>query len=392
MAAKKLFDGIFWVGAEDWDRRLFDSLIPLPDGTSYNAYVVQGRDLTVLIDAVDPTKKDVLERHLDQFPRIDLVIANHLEQDHSGLIPYVLGRYPQSKLLATPAAKDLILTHLQVAEDRIKTVADGERLDLGGRTIRFIHFPWVHWPETMLSYLEEDKILFSCDLFGSHLASSDLMVKEEERIYEPAQRYFAEIMMPFRKIIQKNLPVVEKLDLKFIAPSHGPIYARPAFILEAYKKWIADRPENSVLIAWVSMHGSTAKMVEHLTEELASRGIKVRPFNLAVADLGHLAMSLVEAATIIVASPTILTGLHPLAAEAVFLVNALRPKAQFASFIGSYGWKSRALDQLKAMLDSVRIELLNPVQIKGDPRPEDLALISKLAEEIYQKHQAAGLF
>jgi len=392
MAAKKLFDGIFWVGAEDWDRRLFDSLIPLPDGTSYNAYVVQGRDLTVLIDAVDPTKKDVLERHLDQFPRIDLVIANHLEQDHSGLIPYVLGRYPQSKLLATPAAKDLILTHLQVAEDRIKTVADGERLDLGGRTIRFIHFPWVHWPETMLSYLEEDKILFSCDLFGSHLASSDLMVKEEERIYEPAQRYFAEIMMPFRKIIQKNLPVVEKLDLKFIAPSHGPIYARPAFILEAYKKWIADRPENSVLIAWVSMHGSTAKMVEHLTEELASRGIKVMPFNLAVADLGHLAMSLVEAATIIVASPTILTGLHPLAAEAVFLVNALRPKAQFASFIGSYGWKSRALDQLKAMLDSVRIELLNPVQIKGDPRPEDLALISKLAEEIYQKHQAAGLF
>lgn len=392
MPAKKLFDGIFWVGAEDWDRRLFDSLIPLPDGTSYNAYIVQGRDLTVLIDAVDPAKKGVLEKHLDQFPKIDLVIANHLEQDHSGLIPYVLDRYPQSKLLATPAAKDLILTHLHVAEDRIKTVANGERLDLGGRTIRFIHFPWVHWPETMLSYLEEDKILFSCDLFGSHLASSDLMVKDEERVYEPAQRYFAEIMMPFRKIIQKNLPVVEGLDLKYIAPSHGPIYARPAFILEAYKKWIADRPENAVLIAWVSMHGSTAKMVEHLTEELASRGIKVMPFNLAVADLGHLAMSLVEAATIIVASPTILTGLHPLAAEAVFLANALRPKAQFAGFIGSYGWKSRALDQLKAMLDSVRFELLNPVQIKGDPQPADLALLSKLADEIFQKHQAAGLF
>ncbi|HNS05518.1 MAG TPA: FprA family A-type flavoprotein, partial [Candidatus Saccharicenans sp.] len=172
MAVKKLVNGIFWVGAEDWDRRLFDSLIPLPDGTSYNAYIVQGRDLTVLIDAVDPTKKDILASHLDDFPKIDLVIANHLEQDHSGLIPYVLDRYPQARLLATPAAKDLIVTHLHVAEDRIRTVADGERLDLGGRTIRFIHFPWVHWPETMLSYLEEDKILFSCDLFGSHLASS----------------------------------------------------------------------------------------------------------------------------------------------------------------------------------------------------------------------------
>ena len=248
MVAKKLFDGIFWVGAEDWDRRLFDSLIPLPEGTSYNAYIVQGKNLTVLIDAVDPTKKDVLESHLNEFPKIDLVIANHLEQDHSGLIPYVLNRYPQARLLATPAARDLIITHLHIAEDRIKTVTDGERLDLGGRTIRFVHFPWVHWPETMLSYLEEDKILFSCDLFGSHLASSDLMVKDEERIYEPAKRYFAEIMMPFRKIIQKNLPVVEGLEVKVVAPSHGPIYARSAFIIDAYKKWVDDQPENSVLI------------------------------------------------------------------------------------------------------------------------------------------------
>lgn len=391
MAVKKLVNGIFWVGAEDWDRRLFDSLIPLPDGTSYNAYIVQGRDLTVLIDAVDPTKKDILASHLDDFPKIDLVIANHLEQDHSGLIPYVLDRYPQARLLATPVAKDLIVTHLHVAEDRIRTVADGERLDLGGRTIRFIHFPWVHWPETMLSYLEEDKILFSCDLFGSHLASSELLVEDEERIYEPAKRYFAEIMMPFRKIIQKNWPVLEGLEVQFIAPSHGPIYSRPAFIIDAYKKWVADKPENSVLIAWVSMHGSTARMVDHLIWELAGRGIKVMPFNLAVTDLGHLAMSLVEAGTIIVASPTILTGLHPLAAEAVFLVNALRPKALFAGFIGSYGWKSRALDQLKAMLDSVRFELLNPVQIKGNPKPEDLALLTRLADDIYQKHQAAAL-
>jgi len=391
MAVKKMTNEIFWVGAEDWDRRLFDSLIPLPDGTSYNAYIVQGRDLTVLIDTVDPTKKDILASNLNDFPKIDLVIANHLEQDHSGLIPYVLDRYPQARLLATPVAKDLIITHLHVAEDRIRTVADGERLDLGGRTIRFIHFPWVHWPETMLSYLEEDKILFSCDLFGSHLASSDLLVRDEERVYEPARRYFAEIMMPFRKIIQKNWPVLEGLKVELIAPSHGPIYDRPAFIIDAYKKWIADQPENSVLIAWVSMHGSTARMVDHLTWELAGRGIKVMPFNLAVTDLGNLAMSLVEAATIIVASPTILTGLHPLVAEAVFLVNALRPKALFAGFIGSYGWKSRAFDQLKAGLDSVRFELLDPVQIKGDPRPEDLALLTRLAADIYQKHQAAGL-
>jgi len=278
-----------------------------------------------------------------------------------------------------------------VEEDRIKTVADGEKLDLGGRTIRFIHFPWVHWPETMLSYLEEDRILFSCDLFGSHLASSEVFLEEDALIIEPAKRYFAEIMMPFRKIIQKNLDKVEQLPLKFIAPSHGPIYRRPEFIIQAYKEWIAEKPRNLVVIAHVTMHGSTEKMVNHLVQSLAQRNVEVRPFNLAVTDIGRLAMALVDAATIIVASPTVLTGLHPLAAEAVFLVNALRPKALFAGFIGSYGWKSRAVDQLKAMLDSLRLELLPPLQIKGDPLPEDQLALDAMAEEIYQKHKNAGL-
>ncbi|MDW3229897.1 MAG: FprA family A-type flavoprotein [Acidobacteriota bacterium] len=391
MKPKKLFKGIYWVGAEDWDRRLFDALIPLPDGTSYNAYLIKGKEKTALIDTVDPKKLDFLEKNLKDFPKIDYLIANHLEQDHSGLIPYVLDKHPETQLLITPAATDLALSHLHVEKDRIKTVTDGEKLDLGGRTIQFIHFPWVHWPETMLSYLEEDQILFSCDLFGSHLASSELILKEESLVYEPAKRYFAEIMMPFRKIIQKNISKIDNLTIKYIAPSHGPIYSRPQYIIDAYREWIADKPGNQVVIAHVTMHNSTLKMVDHLIEALAARDIEVRPFNLEVADLGKLAMSLVEAATIIVGSPTVLTGLHPLAAEAVFLVNALRPKAQWAGFVGSYGWKSRALEQLKAMLDSVQFELLTPVQIKGYPGQEELSLLDKLAEEILQKHQTAGL-
>ncbi|MCR4395688.1 MAG: FprA family A-type flavoprotein [Candidatus Saccharicenans sp.] len=391
MKSKKLWEGIYWVGAEDWDRRLFDSLIPLPDGTSYNAYLVQGREKTVLIDAVDPGQFDRLREHLQEFPRIDYLIANHLEQDHSGLIPYVLEKYPEARLLLTPSAVDLALSHLHLDDNRIQTVADGETLDLGGRTIRFIHFPWVHWPETMLSYLQEDRILFSCDLFGSHLTSTEFFLREDHLAWEPAKRYFAEIMMPFRKIIQKNLNKVESLELAYIAPSHGPIYSRPQFIIEAYKKWIADQPENLVVIAHVTMHGSTQKLVARLIKALAERNIQVQPFNLPVTDTGKLAMSLVDAATIVVASPTVLTGLHPLAAGAVFLVNALRPKALHAGFIGSYGWKSRALEQLKTMLDSVRFEFLSPVQIKGDPDEAALKLVDNLAEEILQKHRAAGL-
>jgi flavorubredoxin len=217
------------------------------------------------------------------------------------------------------------------------------------------------------------------------------MLKEESLVYEPAQRYFAEIMMPFRKIIQKNIGKIDNLAIKYIAPSHGPIYPRPQYIIDAYRQWIVDKPGNQVVIAHVTMHNSTLKMVDYLIEALAARDIEVRPFNLAVADLGKLAMSLVEAATIIVGSPTVLTGLHPLAAEAVFLVNALRPKARWAGFVGSYGWKSRAVDQLKAMLDSVQFELLTPVQIKGYPGIEELSLLDKLAEEILQKHKTAGL-
>ena len=389
MKSKKLFEGIYWVGAEDWDRRLFDSLIPLPEGTSYNAFIVQGREKTVLIDAVDPSKLDLLRENLQAFPRIDYLISNHLEQDHSGLIPYVLDKHPEAQLLVTSTAVDLVLTHLHVDRKRIKTVADGETLDLGNRTIRFIHFPWVHWPETMLSFLEEDRILFSCDLFGSHLASTELLVKEYHQLL--AKRYFAEIMMPFRKFIQKNLNKVESLPLNCIAPSHGPIYPRPQFIIEAYRKWTGDEPENVVVIPHVTMHGSTQKMVDHLIKALAEKNIEVQPFNLPVADIGRLAMGLVDAATIIVASPTVLTGLHPLAAEAVFLVNALRPRALFAGFMGSYGWKSRALDQLKTMLDSVRFEFLSPVLVKGDPDESALKVVEKLAEEIYQKHKVAGL-
>lgn len=391
MKSKKLWEGIYWVGAEDWDRRLFDSLIPLPDGTSYNAYLVQGREKTVLIEAVDPSQFDRFQEHLQAVSKIDYVVANHLEQDHSGLIPYVLEKYPEARLLLTPTAVDLALSHLHLEEKRIRTVADGEILDLGGRTIRFIHFPWVHWPETMLSYLQEDQILFSCDLFGSHLTSSELFLREDHLAWEPAKRYFAEIMMPFRKIIQKNLNRIESLPLAYIAPSHGPIYTRPQFIIEAYRRWIADKPENLVVIAHVTMHGSTQKLVDELVKALTDRNIQVQPFNLPVTDTGKLAMSLVDAATIVVASPTVLTGLHPLAAGAVFLINALRPKAMLAGYIGSYGWKSRALEQLKTMLDSVRFEFLKPVQIKGDPDESALKMVDDLAEEIFQKHRAAGL-
>ncbi|UCG84351.1 MAG: MBL fold metallo-hydrolase, partial [Dehalococcoidia bacterium] len=205
MKARQIRTNIHWVGAIDWDRRLFDALIPLPDGTSYNAYLVQGSQKVALIDTADPSMTGVLMAYLEDIPVIDYVIANHAEQDHSGSIPHVLVKYTNAKVVTTPKGKDILMALLLVPEDRFMTVNDGETLSLGNKTLEFIHAPWVHWPETMLTYLREDKILFPGDLFGSHLATTDLYVSNEGQVYEAAKRYIAEIMMPFRTSIEKHL-------------------------------------------------------------------------------------------------------------------------------------------------------------------------------------------
>ncbi|MBW1819091.1 MAG: MBL fold metallo-hydrolase, partial [Deltaproteobacteria bacterium] len=212
MKARKLRDNIYWMGAIDWDRRLFDSLIPLPDGTSYNAYLIQGSDKTALVDSVDPPLKNELLSQLKDVPKIDYLISHHAEQDHSGTIPHILEKYPEAKLISTPKAKGMLIDLLRVSEKSFMTVEDSQEISLGDKTLKFIYTPWVHWPETMVTYLKEDKILFSCDFFGSHIATTDLYVKDEGRVYEAAKRYYAEIMMPFRNVIAKNLEKLASYD------------------------------------------------------------------------------------------------------------------------------------------------------------------------------------
>ena len=389
MAVKKIKKDIYWVGAIDWDRRLFDELIPLPEGTSYNAYLIKGQKKTALIDTVDPTKEDDLLDNLDdlEIEHLDYIVVNHAEQDHSGAIPLMLELYPKAKIVTNEKCKNILIEHLLVKEDRIITVSDNDTLSLGGKTLRFIFAPWVHWPETMLTYLEEDKILFSCDLFGAHLAESNLWVDDESKVYFAAKRYYAEIMMPFRSNIKKHLERLKELEIKTIAPSHGQIYSHPEFILSAYREWISDEVENEVIIPYVSMHGSVEEMVYILSEELMKKGITVKLFNLSKTDIGSLAIALVNAATIVIASPTVLTGAHPLVVSAVYLANALRPKLRYASIIGSYGWGGKMPENISAMIGNLEAEILSSVIIKGYPKEEDYKSLIKLAGEIAEKHQ-----
>ena len=180
MHAKTLTKNVYWVGAQDYDRRLFDELVSLPEGTSYNAYLVVGSEKTALIDTVDPHMTHVLMSRLEKMnlKKIDYIICNHVEQDHSGAIPTVLERFPEAQILCSTKAKNMLIEHLGIAENKITQVKDGEEVSLGDKKLRFIHFPWVHWPETMFTFIPEDKILFTCDLFGTHLAQSELYVTD----------------------------------------------------------------------------------------------------------------------------------------------------------------------------------------------------------------------
>ncbi|MEA3458239.1 MAG: FprA family A-type flavoprotein, partial [Candidatus Thermoplasmatota archaeon] len=381
MEIKKITAGVYAAPAKHWDRRLFDELIPLPEGTSYNAYIVKGDKKTALIDTVDPSKQqELLDALQDMNVNIDYIVANHAEQDHSGSIPAVLERYPNAKVACTQKCKVMLIEHLLINEDLITAVDDGSTLPLGGKTLEFIHMPWVHWPETMSTYLREDHILFSCDFLGSHIATSDLFVKNKAEVYDAAKRYYAEIMMPFRIPIRKNLEKIKDLHIDIIAPSHGPLYDKPEIILDAYRDWVSDDVKNEVVIPFVSMHGSTAVMVDYLVDALIKRGINVRPFNLPVTDIGELAMALVDAATIVIGTPTVLAGPHPNAVYAAYLANALRPKTRFASIIGSYGWGGKMTEDIKGLIKSLKVELIEPVVIKGYPKENDFRMLDRLAD------------
>ncbi|MBI9088397.1 MAG: FprA family A-type flavoprotein [Desulfobacterium sp.] len=390
MKARKIEDGIFWMGAIDWETRLFDSLIPLPDGTSYNAYLIQGSEKTMLIDTVEPTMIDELMSQLEGVETIDYIVSLHAEQDHSGGIPQVLLRYPDAKVIVSPKAKGMLLDLMTIPENAFMVVNDGDIVSLGDKTVEFIHMPWVHWPETMVAYLKENKMLFSCDLFGSHLATTDLYASDEGRVYEACKRYYAEIMMPFRTIVKKNLEKLKPYSINTIAPSHGPIHSNPAAIVAAHDQWVNSPSKNLVVLPYISMHSSTQKMVHHLIASLVEKGVRVEPFNMTVTDIGKLAIALVDAGTIVIGTPTVLAGPHPNIVYATCLANALRPKAKFASIIGSYGWGGKTVDILAGMIPNLKVELIEPYLAKGRPLASDFKALDGMAETIALKHKENG--
>jgi flavorubredoxin len=393
MSVRKIKENVYAVGVNHWDRKLFDEIIPLPNGTSYNAYLIVGSEHTALIDTVDPVLKDALIENLKEFKdlKIDYIISQHAEQDHSGSIPEVLKLYPEAKVVTNEKCKELLIDHLGIPEEKFIVVKDYDKLSLGDKTLTFIFTPWVHWPETMSTYLHEDKILFTCDFFGSHYATSELYAKNSEIVLEGAKRYYAEIMMPFRNFIKSNINKIEKFDFEIIAPSHGPMWNDPKFIIDAYLDWVSPEVKNEVVILYTSMHGSTKIIVDELYNKLVEKGVRVLPFNLVSSDLGEIAISLVDAATVVFAFPTVLTGPHPLGASIIYFVNAIKPKTKFVSIITSYGWGGMAIKWVKEHIGNLKVDLLYELEVKGLPKEKDIEKLNELVMRIVEAHKSIGI-
>ena len=384
---EKILENVYWVGVRDWNRRIFDSLIPLPKGTSYNAYLVVGKDKKALIDTVNPGFEKELEEKIRKVvdpSEIDYVVMNHAEPDHAGAIPYMMAINKKAKLVATGKGARMAQTFYKVPEERVIAVKDQETISLGGKTLQFIEAPMLHWPETTFTYLQEDGILFPCDFFGSHLAK-ELYDDEAEDLIVHAQRYWGEIMMPFRVMAQKALEKIKGLKISLIAPSHGPIHRNPQRILNAYRRWASGETRRKATIVYVTMWNSTEKMIQPMAETLASEGIEVALYNLVSGDVGEIAKDLVDSKAIVLGAPTVLGGAHPLAVYATYLVKALKPPLKFGVVLSSYGWGGGAIKHIQEVLGQTKIEVVGALEINGPPTDKDVAQIVDLGKALAKK-------
>ena len=389
MSARRILDNVYSVGVIDWNRQVFDSLFTLTEGTSYNAYLVLGSEKTALIDTVEPAQSSILLNNLKLLAgrELDYIIANHAEQDHSGSITKVLEHFPRAKVIASAKCKEYLQQLLGLPDKSFSIISDKQIISLGDATLEFVFAPWVHWPETMFTYYQEAQLLFSCDLFGSHLATSCLFAEDDERTNSQAKSYYAQIMQPYARHVQMHLQKLNSsYPLSTIAPSHGPIYRRPDEILAFYRDWSSNLPKNQVLLLYASMHGSTEQMAEHLTDSLIKEQITVMPFDAGKAAMSQIAVAAVDAATICFASPCLNTGLHPAIASVAYALNSLKPKARYGALIGSFLWANKMAAELRGLLANLKLEYLPEILIKGLPQRDTLENLDGLAKEIKEKH------
>ncbi len=387
----EISDNVFAVGVKDRNLRMFDAFVPLPHGTTYNSYLVKGTDKTALIDTVGPGfASELVEKvsQLTDLAALDYVIMNHAEPDHGTAITEIMKR-SRATLITSEKGAALAARYYGAPQERIQVVADGATVDLGGKTLRFVSTPWLHWPETMMTYIPENRLLFSCDFFGAH-APDGVYDDEIPEIISLAKGYFGEIMMPLRSFCKRGMEAVSKLDIERIAPSHGPVYKNPGQIIEAYRKWVAGETEPKAIIFYASTWGSIELMALSMMDTLLEQGITARLYNLATFDMGHFTEELVDSRAVVICSPTILTGFHPLVTNIMNIIKLLKPPLKYGVVLNTYGWSKGASKHGLEFLESAKIESVGALEVYGPPQDEDYQKIAELGCLLASKMKNGG--
>jgi len=394
MVQTKLTENIHWVGVVDWNLRDFHGYLTRR-GTTYNAYLISD-EKTALIDTVKHTFSNELLRNICEIvdpEKIDYIIINHVEMDHSSSLPIITKHAKNATIIASQRGKDAIIEHYG-ADFNIQTVKTGDELKLGKRTLRFVEAPMLHWPDSMFTYVVEAKILMPNDAFGQHLATSERFDDEvdEHVLMEEAKTYYANILMPFAPLITRKIQEVVQMGIPIamIAPSHGIIWrSNPSKIINAYLDWSAGKSENKVVIVYDTMWGSTDKMARAIAEGVASQAVDVKLLKLRAANRTEAMTEILDAKAVVVGSPTLNNGMFPTLGSFLTYATGLKPKGKLWSFFGSYGWGGGAVRGMAEMARKAGFEVHEPgIEVKYVPDPEDLKKCFELGQQIATKIKA----
>lgn len=391
-----LKDGINWVGVVDWNIRDFHGYITYR-GSTYNAYLIQD-EKTALVDTVKYNFCNELVAHIEELvslDKIDYIIVNHVEMDHSSSLPTIAKLCPNAKIFSTARGKEEIIKHFGAEFERIEVVKSGDKISLGKKTLTFLEAPMLHWPDSMFTYIIEDKVLMPNDAFGQHLATSERFDDEVDQyiLMEEAITYYSNILTPFSPLIVKKIQevVAMKLPIDIIAPSHGIIWRKdPMKIVNAYLDWCTGKVvKQKAVVVFDTMWGSTDKMARAIGEGIASQGIEVKLLKLRGTDNTDIVTEITDAKAVVVGSPTLNNGMFPSLGSFLTYIGGLKPRGKIWYFFGSFGWGGGAVKTMASMAKGFGFDVVEQsVELKWVPTVEELKKCFEFGQQIGLKIKA----
>src|SRR5574344_462621 len=375
MKAIEVKKDIYWVGAIDWKLRNFHGYLT-QRGSTYNAYLIVDEKITLIGTVKGYLTKELIERISDIIDpkKIDYVVSNHVEMDHSGAMPEVMEMLPNATVITSVAGEKEHRLHYK-KDWKFQTVKSGDTLNIGKRNLHFVMTPMVHWPDNMVTYCPEEKILFSNDAFGQHIASSERFDDEYpvETILEEAKKYYANIVLPYSSQVVGVMEIVRSLDLDIICPSHGIVWRKHiSLILENYEKWASNQTDKKAVIVYDSMWHSTEMIAQMVKEAFEDKKYNYYIYDLKDTHISDIMTQIIEAEYICVGSPTLNKGILPTVAAFLTYLQGLAPKGRKGILFGSYGWAQANMKALDRYMEESNIEVKYRANINFIPSQEQL--------------------